>query len=468
MVKENKKIILGAGILGVGAFFAKLLGAIYRVPLTSVLKSEGIGIYQMVFPVYALLLDFSGAGVPNALSKLIAERPNDKEYFAKKYLSLSIKVFGVLGLLGSIFMIFFSRIISNAQGNALANFSYVTLAPSVFFVCLISCYRGAFQGLGNMKPTAISQVIEQIIKVVFGIILARLFSYELKKSVAGATFAITISEVVAFIVLFVLWKKKIKSNKYNKDFIASPIKPNNVSVKKLLKAVIPITLIGIIMPFSQVIDSFLIINLLKKSFNATVLYGLFSGVCLTIINLPVSVCYGISTISVPTISALEKGKIRSKKINYLLKLTFLISLLFSVCVFIFSRIAVKILFSSLSNYEKTLAVNLIKTCSIVIVLLSLVQTQNSILIACGSYYLPVITLFIGITIKTITEYFLIKIESLNIFGGAIGLIACYFVIFLLNFILIKRIGEKDAVKTHNDRQFNDKKQRFSCPDGGLH
>ena len=190
--KENKKLFFSASILGIGAFIAKLLGAIYRVPLTAILKSEGIGIYQMVFPVYALLLDFSGAGVPNALSKLIAENKENKERYAKKYLVSSIKLFGIIGFICSFLMLVCSGIIAKAQGNKLASLSYVTLAPSVFFVCLISCYRGAFQGLGKMKPTAFSQVIEQVVKVILGIILAKIFSYELKKSVAGATFAVTI------------------------------------------------------------------------------------------------------------------------------------------------------------------------------------------------------------------------------------------------------------------------------------
>ena len=87
MKSEKRNILLSAGILGLGTFFVKFIGAIYRIPLTNILKSDGIGLYQMVFPVYALLLDFSGASVPSALSKLIAEKGENSYIYAKKYLS---------------------------------------------------------------------------------------------------------------------------------------------------------------------------------------------------------------------------------------------------------------------------------------------------------------------------------------------------------------------------------------------
>jgi Na+-driven multidrug efflux pump len=114
---------------------------------------------------------------------------------------------------------------------------------------------------------------------------------------------------------------------------------------------------------------------------------------------------------------------------------------------------VNILFSSLSSEDKNLAIKLIKTLSVVIVLLSLLQTQNSIFIAKGKYFVPLITMFISVVIKSILEYFLIKNQYLNIFGGAISLITCYFIANLLNFILIKDFGANNASKKRKYPEF---------------
>ena len=104
-MKKGNKIISGALALGLGAIAAKLLGALYRVPLTRILGGEGIGLYQTVFPVYALLLDFAGAAAPSALSALIAAEKTDREIRAKKYLSVSLKIFSVTGIFFSLLML---------------------------------------------------------------------------------------------------------------------------------------------------------------------------------------------------------------------------------------------------------------------------------------------------------------------------------------------------------------------------
>lgn len=453
MKSEKKNILLSAGILGLGTFFVKFIGAIYRIPLTNILKSDGIGLYQMVFPVYALLLDFSGASVPSALSKLIAEKGDNSYIYAKKYLSKCIKFFGVVGIFATSFIIAFSKVISRAQGNENARFAYLFLAPAIFFVCIISCYRGAFQGLKDMKPTAISQIIEQVVKVVLGLLLATFFISNTPLAVGGATLAITVSEICAVIYLAFLWKKREKKYFLQKDKEISEINEKELSIKTILKAVIPITLIGTLMPFSQVIDSFLIVNLLKNTNNATGIYGIYSGVSLTIINLPISICHGLAVATVPSVSSAKDTFDRRDKEKYLIKITLIISLIASVFVLFLSKPLVNILFSSLPSEDKNLAIKLIKTLSVVIVLLSLLQTQNSIFIANGKYYVPLITMIISVVVKSILEYFLIKNQYINIFGGAISLITCYFIANLLNFILIKDFGANNAGKKRKYPEF---------------
>lgn len=437
-MKIKKGILSGAIILGTGAFIAKLLGALYRVPLTNLIGGYGLGLYQMVFPVYGALLDFSGAGAPNAVSKIVSSFPkDDRKINAEKVLFVSKRLFSILGLIASLVMATFSSIIARAQGDESAFYAYLTLAPAVFFVCLISCYRGYFQGFMNMTPTAVSQIVEQVVKITLGLIFVKGLLSNIPKAVAGATLAITISEIVALIYLVISHRRR----KPFKDFL--PLKKDEIKSIgiSVIKYALPLTLVGIIIPLSQIADSFIIINTLKKrAVNGTLIFGLFSGVALTIMNLPVSICYGVATASVPAISGEEDREKRKKKAKKSILLTLLFSIPCAIFCFVFSNFIIGVLFKNLAVNEKVISSTLLKILSLGIILLSLLQTQNAVLIGAGRKYFPVISLGVGVIVKIFLEIILLKTLSLYIYAGAIALIACYFIANLLNFICIKKVG----------------------------
>ena len=442
-MKNNvKSITRGAVSLGIGAFISKILGAIYRIPLTNILGGLGLGLYQMVFPVYALLLDFSGAGVPSALSKIIAQNGEDKEKRAYEYLSSSIRLLSILGAIGALLMFVLAKPLATMQGNPDAYLGYVFLSPAVFAVSLISCFRGYFQGLLNMTPTAISQVVEQIIKLLFGLILARLFLPDIPKAVAGATFAISVSEFIALSVLFFTYKRRKNVNSLNLIFDRFE---HRTRVKRILKTTVPITLVGILIPFSQVIDSFLMVNIIGAyRADATALYGLLGGVAMTVVNLPVSICYGVATVAIPTVSAAKTEAEKNKNTLKTLFLTLAVAVPCAIFCFFFAPFIVNLLFRSLSQVEKTVAVNLLKTASPCVALLSLLQTSNGALIGKGKLYFPVLSLLIGIIVKTALNLILLKIPSVNIYGGAIALNACYFTSCLINLIMIFNVKVRNG------------------------
>lgn len=183
---KKKGFIFGAVIVALGGFLSKLIGAFYRIPLTNLLGGEGIGLYQLIFPVYCILLDFSSVGVPTALSKLIAERrARGEEEEGTHLLQASFRLLLLLGVTGSIALFCFSDLLANAQGNPLAAPSYRALAPAVFFVSAISCFRGYFQGKSRMFPTASSQVIEQVVKLGAGLLFVRLLLPDLSLAAAA-------------------------------------------------------------------------------------------------------------------------------------------------------------------------------------------------------------------------------------------------------------------------------------------
>ncbi len=452
-MKKNKIILNGAIALGAGAFISKLLGAIYRIPLTNIIGGTGLGLYQMVFPVYAVLLDFSGAGVPSALSKIISANKSleNKYQNAENYLKSSIKILTIIGILGSVLMVAFSKLLATVQGNESAFLGYLAISPAIFLVAIISCYRGYFQGLMDMRPTAISQILEQVVKLIFGLLLAYLFRHSLALSVAGATFAISLSELLA--VIYLQNKHKCFNKKLLPYFTFDKEK-HKQRVKEIIKTTLPITIIGIIIPLSQVIDSFIIINVLNGyRQDATALYGLLSGVASTVVGLPVSVCYGISAVAIPAVSSSKTEKQKNANALKAILLTLAVALPCAIVCYFFAPLIISILFRRLPFAEKTISINLLKTISPCVVLLSLLQTGNAVLIGKGKLYKPVFSLVIGVVVKIIVSVVLLKNPTLNIYGGAIGVIACYFVASLINFIMIFKLKVNYERKTTCRREY---------------
>ena len=163
------RFLQGTLILTIAGFVVKAIGSINWILLSRVLGGEGIGIYQMAFPIYLLSLQLSSAGIPIAISILTAEKLARFDYRgAQKVFKLSFYLLFATGLLFSILMWFGADwlISSGYIIDDRAYLALLALAPAIFFVTLISCYRGYLQGWQLMTPTAVSQIIEQLLRVV--------------------------------------------------------------------------------------------------------------------------------------------------------------------------------------------------------------------------------------------------------------------------------------------------------------
>ena len=439
MAKKDN-LFSGAIALAIGGLITKVIGALYRIPLTNLLGAEGIGIYQMVFPLYCLLLTVSSTGVPNGIAKLIAEG-NDAETTLKS----ALKLFIPIGIIGSLVMAIFSNKIATLQGNSLATKSYIFISPSVLAVSVISCFRGYYQGLLDMKPTAISQVLEQVIKLIFGLSLTYAFRNKVAIGASMATLAVTLSEL-GVVGYFIFLKRKsgfqfLKSTKCN--------------VKPILKNVLPITLTTIIMPLTRTIESFIILNVLNGYLtNATSLYGLYSGAVESLVGVPVAILYSIAVTAVPVIS--KEGENKYKKIKKPLILTLLTATIFALFFFIFSKFAVNILYRGLSFSDKSITIKMAKLASLSVLFLPIMQTFSACLIACGHLYLPSITSLIASVFKIILTFLLLKVKTINIFAVIITDIFCYLVACLLNLVYTLSIRKSGD----NNEQINGNRLRL--------
>lgn len=195
-MKQN--FLKGAVIVAVGGIAAKILGAFYRIPLTNILGGEGMGVYQMVYPLYCLLLTVSATGIPSGLARIVsaAESRGDASK-SRAVLKKSLLLFSGIGLCGSALMFLLAPALSAAQGETAAISAYRALAPGVFFVSVLSCFRGWFQGKSNFLPTAFSEICEQAVKVALGLFFARTFRSEPLRAVVWTLASVSLSELAA-------------------------------------------------------------------------------------------------------------------------------------------------------------------------------------------------------------------------------------------------------------------------------
>lgn len=436
MVKNN--LLKGALILSLGGIITKIIGVFYRIPLTNFLGGEGIGIYQMVFPLYTILLTFSSTGVPSGISKLIAEGED-----RVKVLKSALKIFVIIGAVLFLIMAVFSRNIAVLQGNYKATLPYILISPSVFLVSVICCFRGYFQGLSDMKPTAVSQIIEQAVKLLVGLSFCLVFKNKFK-AVAGATFAVTISEMVALIYFLIIAKNRKVFNGF---------KSVKTDCKIVIKTVIPMAVVTLTIPLIRTIDSFLILNIVGRyTTEATKLYGLYSGAVESIIGVPVSVCHALSVTSIPIISSLKsKGENYTAKTYQAVLITFIVATLTATLTFMLSPLAVRILYPSLTENEALITVKMLKLSSLSIVGLSVMQTLNACINAVGKFKITILSGGLSAVLKIAFSIFFLKNPSINVFGAILSDIICYFVACFINLSYIiysnKKSNQKSVIKT---------------------
>ena len=385
----------------------------------------------MVFPVYCILLTFSSAGVPSAIAKLVASGENEKGVLGR-----SLAVFSAIGAVGSLAMLLFARPLALLQGDERAALAYRTLSPSVFLVSFISCFRGYFQGKNNMLPTALSQTIEQAVKLLSGLTLCFFFRGDPVLSGALACLAVTLSEGVACVYLLLRYRK---SNREKASLYV------DYPVKKLLFTVLPIAAAAILVPLSRMADSFAAINILKRNFpDATSLYGIYTGGVESIAGVPVAVCYGAAVASVPTVAGLLKeGKSEKakRKATYALLFTCAVSLACAAALYFGANLIVGILYAALPQGEKFLMAKLLKAASATVVLLAVMQTANALLVANDRLLAPPVFLLIGVIVKIPLEIVLLFRKKIGIFAIPISDIACYLIAVFCDLVYIRYINK---------------------------
>ncbi|MBQ3220825.1 MAG: polysaccharide biosynthesis protein [Clostridia bacterium] len=438
MAKKGS-FLKGAAIIAAGGFIAKAIGALYRIPLIDLIGGHGVGLYQLVYPVYCILLTVSATGIPSSIAKLTAERAERGESTAPLFRT-AMKLFLCIGGAGSLLMIAFAPLLARLQGAREVTAGYCTLAPAVFLVSAISVYRGWFQGKNQMLPTALSEILEQLVKVGFGLLFAYLFRADIAKAVVFLLLAVSISELFALALMAGLYRRE-KRTDTGKD-------GDRVAVKTILRMSVPVTFSSMLIPLSGFLDSVLAVRLLSGySADAVGLYGLFAGGAVTVINLPVSVCYGIAAASVPAVAAaVAKGAGVRKRIFFALGITALVAAPSAAGLYFFAEPLAKIVFRSLSGEELATLVRLVQAFSLSAFTLSCTQTLSACLTAQGKPQHAALSMSIGIIVKTATYCVLLRNPKISVFGLAYATNLCYLVAFFLDMIYNVIVSKKKGAK----------------------
>ncbi|NLV57458.1 MAG: polysaccharide biosynthesis protein [Clostridiales bacterium] len=441
MSEKQKSIVGGMTVLTSVGLICKVMGALYNIPLAWIIGKTGLALYLLVYPTYNMLLTLSSAGIPVAISRMVSySLAQDDPRNARRVFRVAQSLLFVLGLLSTLLMIIFSGSLANRVGDPSTTWGFMAIAPSVLLVCSMSAFRGLMQGQQNMVPTAISQLIEQVGKVV---IILPLAYFGMKISVIhAAAFVLlgtTLSEAAALLYLGIVYKRNQKSLAGRFQNGALPRQSGRVLTRQLLNISIPVALGSLVIPLSSFIDSGMLLNRLMDSGMTLevgrALYGQYSAYVIALINVPTALSIAIAMSLVPAISsamAREDYDWMRRQCAMGIRYAFLLGLPCSVGMSLLSSRLLSMIFPFDSAENLQTIAGLLSLSSLTIILFTVVQSTEGILQGMRRPRVPMFTLITGVIVKIVLNYVLIGIPSINMYGAPIASIACYTVAMIPN------------------------------------
>lgn len=432
MEKKKVSFVQGAAILGIAGLIVKVIGAAFRIPLANTIGLIGTSYYDTAYPYYSWLLVISSSGLPTAISKMVSERVTLGDYRgAHRVFTTAMQILCCIGLLTSILMFFGSDYIARLHMLPEAAYCFKALAPALFFVALMCAYRGYMQGMQQMVPTAISQVVEQVGKLAVGLTLAfMLLDAGPEYAAMGALIGVTVSELLALIYVMLSYRRRWP--KIRARLERSVRREAEPVAARLMAIALPITIGASISPLASVVDSALIIRILLKlgyaKETAQTAFSLMRTNVATLTNMPGVLTMALAMSLVPAISAFSAKRDHAgiqDTARLGLKLALIIGLPCAVGLFVLASPILSMLYPNLTEGELTLAVDLMHTSSIGVIFLSLVQSMTGVIQGMGKPNVPVFNLFIGFVLKVASLLALMNIPQINIQGAAVSTVVCY-------------------------------------------
>lgn len=440
----------------------KVLGLVYKLVITNIpgFGDTGLGYYSAGYQIYALLLTLSSIGIPSVISKLVSERiAIGDTKGANRIFKVAFKFFTTIGFILSIGLFFGADIIANNILNV-PDVAYVmkVLSPAIVFVAMSAVLRGYFSGQQNMKPTSVSQILEQFLNCVLSITFVYACIGKDTYIMAAAGNLSTTSAIVITFVYLIMYFKKNKLD--TRDSIISPEKKktNKELLKTILVISIPITVSSLISVISGVIDTATVSNCMQIAYNETVASkeeleqiamsatGILSKVD-TLVSFPLAINLAFSTALTPAISeALAKKDKRtaSRRLSFSFFASLIIILPCAIGFIMLSEPILKMLYPTASE-----GAGVFKIASISMILTALSQTLTGGLYGVNQSKIPAIAAGLGAVIKFILNMILISNPNIGIYGASISSFVYQVIVFFICYNVMNRcVNIKIKFKTH--------------------
>ncbi|MBS5316073.1 MAG: polysaccharide biosynthesis C-terminal domain-containing protein [Zhenhengia sp.] len=468
-MEQNKHtgthILKGAMILSIAVFISKIIGILYRIPLTDAIGDAGNGIFAPAYQVYMVMLTLSSVALPTAISKMVSERVAIGAYEdAQRVYKIAMRYSIIVGAILSIVLWVGADVIATTFFNMKeAAWPMRALVPAIFIVAIMAVMRGYFQGMNSMTPTAISQVVEQFVHAIVSVGLAYLLiSTSLEAAVVGASFGTSVGALFALGVLVLVYymmrpsiKKRLRKSKTTTDESSGEI------LKKILVMSIPIMISSSIFSIMGMIDYTMIYQILPNTIEKISQMGLldtlpisdpsvlldqasivnslggqFSTKYTSLLNLPVSLILTLGMAVIPAISASmarQDFKDVRRKTKMVLKIGMLFAAPATIGLMIFGKQIVGMLYASAPDGGELLTYGAIS-----VIFITIAQLTTGVLQGMGKQAVPTAHAAIACGVKVIFNIILLSMPSMHIYGVVHSTTICYFIYAALNVIYLMR------------------------------
>jgi len=440
---KKQSFLHGTMLLAMATAIVKVIGALYKIPLNAIIGEQGFGYYSTAYEIYTVLLMISTAGLPVAMSRTISQASSLGNYRqVRKIYTVSRTIFLSLGLVGTLLMTVFCKQLAAFQEQPDAWAAIGTLGPCCFLICLMSTYRGFFQGQSNMIPTSVSQVLEAVCKLIVGIAAALLIKFywdSIPLAAGGAIFGVTMSCLLSSFYLNRCFRKAFKAMPVSNE----PVDSGKDIAKGLLAIAIPITIGSAGLQILTVLETKIYMSQLLTFLTqdqADTQKGIYN-MTQTIFNMPCAFITPITISIIPAITAqITSGDAKAARMTEesAVRVTGLISAPCAVGLAVLAE-PVTGLLGGYTGEKLVLATSLMTVLGVCIVFNALVLLTNAIMQAHGHVNLPVINMFIGGAVKLIAVFILAGNPNIGILGTPIGSLLCYLCITVLNLGTIRRV-----------------------------
>lgn len=442
---SNNKFLKGTLILTVSSIVVKVIGSLNWIILSRILGGEGIGLYQMGFPIYLMAITVSSAGIPVAISIITAEKLANKDYRgAKRVFNVSLRLLLISGLLFSSALFFGAGwlIDNHFIRDGRAYYSIIALAPAVFFVTFLASFRGYLQGWQIMTPTAASEIVEQLMRVITMLIFADLLlPYGLAYAAGGASMGAGVGAFCALLVL--MWCYRRLKRRLQREIEAqddsAPVEPAAHIIKRLLKLALPVSMSSLMLPIGANLDLLIVPQRLEAAGfgvrHATELFGYLTGMAVPLVNLATIFTAAMTISLVPSIS--ESKALRNfNAIRAKIRIAFRVALIitfpcFMGLFFLAEKVAALI-------YNAPGAAGAIETMSIGILFLGMHQVSTGILQGLGHTAIPVVNMILACLVKVALGWQLTAVPWLGIRGASMATVADFAMAAVINMYFIHK------------------------------